>query len=97
MKGNENLSRHQNKDRSILEIAKDRAEPQTLIYGNQCKAPTVRPSYSFKDIHVEKTSSIKNQALTKSMNMNIWIIGTSNQLLVRGSYNQIKFWRKQST
>ena len=29
--------------------------------------------------------------LTKSMNIYIWTIGTSNQLFTRGSYTQIKF------
>ena len=29
--------------------------------------------------------------LTKSMNMDIWVIGTINQLIIRNSYTQIKF------
>ena len=33
----------------------------------------------------------KTQALTKSVNMDIWITGTLNQLLRRGPYTQIKF------
>ena len=38
-----------------------------------------------KDTHREKAPSNKTPALTKSMNMGIWVIGTSNQLFVRGS------------
>ena len=33
----------------------------------------------------EKASSNKTLALTKSMNMDIWFVGTSNQLFLRGS------------
>ena len=33
-----------------------------------------------KDTHREKAPSNKTPALTKSTNMNIWLVGTSNQL-----------------
>ena len=36
----------------------------------------------------------KNSALTKSMNMDIWVDGISNQLFIRGSYTETKFPRK---
>ena len=49
--------------------------------------------YQFKDIHKEN----KTKTLTKSMNMNIWEIGTFNQLLIRGSYTPIKFSKKWSS
>ena len=39
-----------------------------------------------KDNHREKVTS----ALTKSMNMSICVVGTSNQLFIRGFYNDIK-------
>ena len=42
-------------------------------------------------IHMEKDPTNETSALTKSMNMNIWIIGTSNQLFIRGSYAETKF------
>ena len=42
----------------------------------------------------EITSWKKTEMLTKSMNIYIWTIGTSNQLFTRGSYTQIKFWKK---
>ena len=34
---------------------------------------------------MEKAPSNKTPALAKSMNMDIWIVGTLNQLLIRGS------------
>ena len=51
-------------------------------------------SYSFKDIHREKTPSNKTPALTKSMNMDNWVVGTSNQLFIRGPYNETKSSKK---
>ena len=39
----------------------------------------------FKDTHSEKTPSSKTPALAKSRNMDICVVGTSNQLFVRGS------------
>ena len=35
-------------------------------------------------IHREKASSNKTSAFTKSVNMEIWVVGISNQLFVRG-------------
>ena len=48
-----------------------------------------------KDTHKENTPSNKTEALTKSINMYVWVIGASNQLFIRGSYNQIKFSKKK--
>ena len=42
----------------------------------------------------ENTSSNETKALTKSMNLHILETGTLNQLLIRGSYNEIKFSKK---
>ena len=39
----------------------------------------------FKDTHREKSSSYKVSAFTKSVNMDIWAVGTSKQLFIRGS------------
>ena len=39
----------------------------------------------FKDTHREKAPSNKTPALTKSTNMGIWLVGTPNQLVIRGS------------
>ena len=39
----------------------------------------------FKDVYREKALSYKTPGLTKSMNIVIWVIGTSNQLFLRGS------------
>ena len=39
---------------------------------------------TFKDIHWEKAPSNETPTLSKSMNMDIWVVGTSNQLFIRG-------------
>ena len=38
-----------------------------------------------KDTHREKEPPNKTLAFTKSTNMDIWVVGTSNQIIVRGS------------
>ena len=38
-----------------------------------------------RDTQGEKAPSNKSPALTKSMNMVIWVVGTSNQFFLRGS------------
>ena len=45
--------------------------------------------FLFKDTHREKAPSNKIPALTKSMSMDIWVIGTSIQLCIR-SYSAEK-------
>ena len=47
-----------------------------------------------KDTHREKAPSNKTPALTKSMNMDIWVFGTSNQLFTRGSLTETKISKK---
>ena len=47
---------------------------------------------SFKDTHREKPPSNKTPALTKSMNMDIWAVGSSNQLFIRDCYTETKFF-----
>ena len=37
----------------------------------------------FKDTHREKAPLIKTTALTKSTNMGIWVVCTTNQLFIR--------------
>ena len=39
----------------------------------------------FKDTHREKAPSNETPVLTKSKNMGIWVVGTTNQLFMRGS------------
>ena len=51
----------------------------------------------FKDTNREKAPSNEAQALTKSMSMNFWVVGTLNLVFVRGSYNEIKFSKKKSS
>ena len=38
--------------------------------------------YFFKDTQREKVPSNKTPALTKSRNMDIWVVGTSNQIFI---------------
>ena len=45
---------------------------------------------TIKDTQKEKTPPKKTQALTKNMNIDIWIVGTLSQLFIRGSYIQVK-------
>ena len=40
--------------------------------------------YSFKDTRRQKAPLNKTLALTKNMNMNVWVVGTSNQLFIKG-------------
>ena len=52
------------------------------------KLNTVRITTSqsfFKDTHREKAPSNKTPALTKSINMDIWLVGISNQFSIRDS------------
>ena len=46
-------------------------------------------------MHREKELSNKTQAFKKSIIMDIWVIGTLNQLFITGSYTQIKFKKKK--
>ena len=44
-----------------------------------------------KDTNREKVSSNETQALTESIKMGIWVVGTSSQLFIKGSYTKIQF------
>ena len=50
---------------------------------------------SFKDTQREKAPSNKTPALSESMNMDIWVVSTSNQLFITGSYTETKFSKKK--
>ena len=47
----------------------------------------VHKKYFFvvKDTHWEKAQSNKTPALTESMNMDVWVVGTKDKLFIRGS------------
>ena len=47
-----------------------------------------------KDTHRDNALTNKTQTLVKSVNMNIWVIDTLNQLFIRDSYIEIKFSKK---
>ena len=42
-------------------------------------------SLFFKDTHRKKAPSNKTQVLTKITYMGIWVVGTTNELFLRGS------------
>ena len=48
-----------------------------------------------KDTHREKAPSSKTPVLTKNMNMNIWVVSTSKQLFLRGSYTEINIQKSK--
>ena len=52
------------------------------------------PGIILKHTYREKAPSNWTQALTKSLNMDIWLVGTSNQIFIRGSYTEINFSKK---
>ena len=49
------------------------------------KARLFSNSVSFKDTHREKPPSNKTPALAESMNVDIWVVDTLNQLFIRDS------------
>ena len=49
---------------------------------------------AIKNTRRENTPSNKTQAITKIMNMDILLIGTLNQIFIRGSYTQIIVFKK---
>ena len=48
----------------------------------------------FKDTHKEKALPNQTPAVTKSMDTDIWFIGTSSQLFLTGSETETKFSKK---
>ena len=48
----------------------------------------VFPPYTYLILRIF-TRKNKSPALTKSTNMDIWVVGTSNQLFTRDSYTQV--------
>ena len=55
---------------------------QTTVWPILRKATWI---YFIKDTHREKAPWKRLQSFTESMNMDIWIVGTSKQLFLRGS------------
>ena len=50
---------------------------------------------TFKDIYREKAPSNQISTLSKSMNMDIWVVSKSKQLSIRASETEIKCSKKQ--
>ena len=61
----------------------------TLWLYKHCKEETfvTNPDvpFTFTDTYKEKVPSNKTSTLSESMNMDIWVVGTSNQPFIRGS------------
>ena len=58
---------------------------------------TAKICLSVRDIHRGKHVQMKLQCLKNSMNMDIWVVGTSNQLSIRVSWTETNFSKKQSS
>ena len=67
---------------------------QILLAGKLIRSYLNVDTNAFKDTHSGKSPSSKIPALTKSMNMDIWVVGTLKQLFIRGSLSEIKFLTK---
>ena len=56
---------------------------------------TAKICFSVKDIHREKTRSDETPVFKEQyMNMDIWVVVTSNQLSIRGSWTEQNFQKK---
>ena len=53
--------------------------------------------FCLKDTHREKTPSNKTPAVVKSINMDIWVVDTSNQLFLKDPQTETKFSEKSSS
>ena len=69
----------------------------TFFYRTLPVAAAASSCEQLKNNHREKTFPNKTQALTKGMNMDIWVFSTLNQLFKRDSSDQIKFSKKSSS
>ena len=49
-----------------------------------------------KDTHRKKAPSNKTPMILKGINVNIWVVGTSNQLFIRGSETEAKFLKNKA-
>ena len=67
-----------------------------LIFTEVIKNGTshLTPSKRFKHTHREKAPWNETLAFTESMNMDIWVAGTSKQLFIRSSWTETKFKKK---
>ena len=52
-------------------------------------------SLTEKETCREKLPSKNTRALSKGMNIDIWVVGTSNQRFMRGSYTETKFSKEE--
>ena len=59
--------------------------PQKIFDNDLVAICKSKVTLTLKDTYREKAPSNKTSALSKTMNMDIWVISTSNQLSIRGS------------
>ena len=52
------------------------------------------PRGSLNGTNRENAAQNKIETIKKSMNMDIWVVSTLNQLFIKGSYTEIKFSKK---
>ena len=52
---------------------------------------------NLKDTHRETAPTNETTALTKGTNIGIWVVGTKNQLFIRGSSTETKLSEKSSS
>ena len=62
-----------------------------LSLSKHANLPSQTPKSCLKDTHREKAPCNNTPALTKSMNIDMWVVGTSNQVFIRGSTTETKF------
>ena len=48
-----------------------------------------------KGINGENARTNESQAFTESVNLDIWVVPTLNQLLIRGSFAELNFQKKK--
>ena len=53
-----------------------------------------RSTTLLNDAHREKALSNKTSALSKSMSMDIWVVGTLNQLFIKIPFTETKFLKR---
>ena len=83
------------KRRKLKQNLKITIVPGKLVKSKNCSKENRNCLKNSQGYSEGQSTLNKSPALTKSMNMDIWVVGTSNQLLVRGSYTETKFSKKR--
>ena len=75
--------RYLDKDDNFIVLDDRKSKPTGSVVRDFCHIYGCRNLIT--DTHREKAPSFKAQVLTGSVNMDIWVVGTLNQLFIRGS------------